>query len=310
GNVATNAGGMMAVKHGVTRNYVLGLEAVLPTGEVIQAGGKYIKSSTGYNLTQLLIGSEGTLAIITEVILRLVTPPGLSILLFVPFNSLSEAIGTVPAILQSKVLPTGIEFMERDVVEIAEKHTGRKIPHEGEAFLMILIEADDEQQAENMAWKVAEICGEHGAIDAFIAKTEQTMRPLLELRERFYPALKAVGTSDILDVVVPRDRIADFMGKVKAIAEKYHIPISGYGHAGDGNVHLHPFGDGKDMTEVYQAIYEAGAAMGGTISGEHGLGFDKKKFLPIVMDTKQIEIMRGIKRVFDPNNILNPGKVI
>jgi glycolate oxidase len=310
GNVATNAGGMRAVKYGVTRNYVLGLEAVLPTGEVIQTGGKFVKCSTGYSLTQLLIGSEGTLAIITQVILKLLTAPGVSTILFVPFRSLSDAITAVPEIIKSKILPTGIEFMERDAIEIAERHTGMEIPpYEGEAFLLFIIDADDEEQAENISRKVGQICSDNGAIDIFVPDSERAKRRLLELREKFYPAMKAAGLIDLIDVVVPRDKIADFMERVKEISSRQGVPIIGYGHAGDGNVHLHPLGESKQITETLREIYEVGRDLGGALSGEHGIGFEKRQFLPITMDEKQIEIMKGIKGVFDPNYILNRGKV-
>jgi glycolate oxidase len=249
GNVATNAGGLTAVKYGVTRNYVLGLEAVLPTGEVIQTGGKFVKCSTGYSLTQLLIGSEGTLAIITKVILKLLTAPELRTILFVPFRSLSDAIRAVPDIIKSKILPTGIEFMERDIIEIAERHTGMQIPpYRGEAFLLIIVDADDEQQAEAISRKVGQICSDNGAIDIFVPDTERAKRRLLELREKFYPAIKAAGLTDIIDVVVPRDKIATFMEKVKEISRRQDVPIIGYGHAGDGNVHLHALGESKQHT--------------------------------------------------------------
>lgn len=310
GNVATNAGGMRAVKYGVTRHYVLGLEAVLPTGEVIQTGGKFVKCSTGYSLTQLLIGSEGTLALITKVTLRLLTAPEVRTILFVPFRSLSDAITAVPEIIKSKILPTGIEFMERDAIEIAERHTGMKIPpYQGEAFLLIIIDADDEEQAESISRKVGQICSDNGAVDIFVPEGERARRRLLELREKFYPALKAAGLIEIIDVVVPRDRIADFMARVKQISRRRNVPILGYGHAGDGNVHLHPLGGSEQMAEILREIYEIGRDLGGALSGEHGIGFEKRQFLPIAMDEKQIEIMKGIKRVFDPHYILNRGKI-
>jgi glycolate oxidase len=222
---------------------------VLPTGEVIQTGGKFVKCSAGYSLTQLLIGSEGTLAIITKVILKLLTAPELRTILFVPFRSLSDAIRAVPDIIKSKILPTGIEFMERDIIEIAERHTGMQIPpYRGEAFLLIIVDADDEQQAEAISRKVGQICSDNGAIDIFVPDTERAKRRLLELREKFYPAIKAAGLTDIIDVVVPRDKIATFMEKVKGISRRQDVPIIGYGHAGDGNVHLHALGESKQHT--------------------------------------------------------------
>jgi glycolate oxidase len=250
------------------------------------------------------------LALITKIILKLLTAPEVRTILFVPFRSLSDAITAVPEIIKSKILPTGIEFMERDAIEIAERHTGMKMPpYEGEAFLLIIIDADDEEQAENISRKVGQICSDNGAVDVFVPEGERPKRRLLELREKFYPALKAAGLIEIIDVVVPRDKIADFMKKVKQISRQRNVPILGYGHAGDGNVHLHPLGGSEQMAEILGEIYEIGRDLGGALSGEHGIGFEKRQFLPMAMDEKQIEIMKGIKRVFDPNYILNRGKV-
>jgi glycolate oxidase len=184
GNVATNAGGMRAVKYGVTRNFVLGLEAVLPTGEIIQTGGKYIKSTTGYDLTQLLTGSEGTLAVITKVTLKLIAPAGNRDILFIPFNQLNDAIRCVPAILKEKILPVGIEFMEQDILRLVEANTGKKIPMPGyPAYLMLFIESDSPEEFQHMAERVGEICLNHGAVDVFLANTDEAKHTLLDSRE-------------------------------------------------------------------------------------------------------------------------------
>ncbi len=315
GNVATNAGGMRAVKYGVTRHSVLGLEAVLPTGEVVQAGGKFVKCSTGYDLTQLIIGSEGTLAVITKIILRLISPPGRREILFIPFHSLHDAIGSVPEILREKVLPVGIEFMEKDIIDMVEQHTGKEIPlHQYQAFLMIMVEADSEDEIHVIANRIGEICLKRGAVDVFIPGSERAKRNLLEAREKFYSVIGHFGVLEIADVVVPRSRIAEFVGKAKEVAAEYGLPLVTYGHAGDGNVHLHPMGQDTEQfrekgKEVLKRIYEVGVSLGGTISGEHGLGFAKKGYLPIAADDAKIDLMKRIKRAFDPNNILNPGKV-
>ncbi len=315
GNVATNAGGMRAVKYGVTRHFVLGLEAVLPTGEIIQTGGKFVKCSTGYDLTQLIVGSEGTLAVITKVLLRLITPPGRKEIVFIPFHSLHDAIKSVPAILKERILPVGIEFMDRDVVNMVEQFTGKEIPlHEYEAFLMIIIEADSEEEIHRIASHVGEICLSHGAVDIFIPGSERAKRRLLESREKFYPAVRHFGMPDLADVVVPRSRIAEFVERAKVIASEYGIPLISYGHAGDGNVHLHPMSQGTDESEekikaLLARIYEVGVSLGGTISGEHGLGFTKKDYLNMAADKNKIALMKRVKMAFDPNNIMNPGKV-
>ena len=316
GNVATNAGGMRAVKYGVTRNFVLGLEAVLPTGETIQTGGKFVKYSTGYDLTQLLIGSEGTLAVVTKIVLRLITPPGMREILFIPFHSLHDAIGSVPDILKERILPVGIEFMERDIINMVEEFTGREIPlHQYEAFLMIMVEADSEDEIHHIASHIGEICLNHGAVDVFIPGSERAKRNLLESREKLYSVIGHFGILDIADVVVPRSKIAEFVERAKGIAAEYGIPLVAYGHAGDGNVHLHPMGQGtgefeEKVKELFREIYEVGISLGGTISGEHGLGFAKKGYLPMASGKEKMDLMKKIKRAFDPNNILNPGKVL
>jgi len=303
------------VKYGVTRNFVLGLEAVLPAGETIQTGGKFVKCSTGYDLTQLITGSEGTLAVITKVILRLTTPPGKREILFIPFHRLHDAIRSVPDILKEGILPIGIEFMQRDIINLFEQYTGKEIPmHDYEAYLMIIVEADNEDEIYHISNRIGEVCKNHGAVDVFIPGSERAKRNLLEAREKFFSVATHYGVPDIADVVVPRSRIAEFVEKAKAIAKEYGITILAYGHAGDGNVHLHPMGyeldnQQKKVKELLTEIYEVGISLGGTISGEHGLGFAKKGYLHMAADKSKIDLMKRIKRAFDPNNILNPGKV-
>ncbi len=311
GNVATNAGGMRAIKYGVTRNFVLGLEAVLPTGKIINTGGKFVKSSTGYDLTNLLIGSEGTLAVITKVILRLTTKPKVRFVLLAPFKNIFDAIRTVPKILRCGITPTGIEFIEREATKIIEEYLGKKFPYSGgaEAFLLIILDTKDEGEAYNTSEKIGEVCMKNGAVDVLIPDTEKAKKELLEFREKLYHALKSWGEMDLADIVVPRNSIADFVKKVKNLSKKYNIPIIVYGHAGDGNVHLHLYGDKRVRLKAFKEVYALGKFFGGTISGEHGIGFEKKKFFLSFIDKENIELMRRIKRVFDPNNILNPGKI-
>ena len=317
GNVATNAGGMKAVKYGVTRHQVLGLGAVLPTGESVSLGGKFVKSSTGYDLMQLLIGSEGTLAVISRVVLKLTTPPGKREILFVPFGSLRNAIEAVPDILRHGITPAGIEFMEKDVISIVEEYTGREIPfHEYEAFLMIIVEGATEEEAYAVAGSVREICSLHGAVDAFVPPGAAATRKLLDAREKLYPAVKRLGPLEVADVVVPRSSIPEFIERVGDVSRKHGVPVVAYGHAGDGNVHLHLLGKDMDADEwhrrlpaAFEAIYRLGSSLGGVVSGEHGIGFDKKGFMAMTMSSESLDLMKGIKRVFDPNNILNPGKV-
>jgi len=317
GTVATNAGGMNAVKYGVTRHHILGLEAVLPNGEVIKTGGEFVKCSTGYDLTQLIIGSEGTLAVVTKVILKLTIKPAKREVLFAPFANLQSAIDAVPEILRLKVTPIGIEFIERNIIEIAEKYLNREIPyHQYEAFLMIIMEGESEDEIYEYFSKVEEICKQHEAIEVMIPGSERAKRQLLEAREKFYSFLKRFAPMEIIDVVVPRSEIAKFVRKVREISEEHEVPIIVYGHAGDGNVHLHPLCVNMSREEwdrrlphLMSDIYRAGDSFAGAISGEHGIGIDKKAYLSIGMDNSLLNIIKGIKRAFDPKNVLNPGKI-
>jgi glycolate oxidase len=308
---------MNAVKYGVTRHHILGLEAVLPNGEVIKTGGEFVKCSTGYDLTQLIIGSEGTLAVVTKVILKLTTRPAKREVLFAPFMNLQNAIDAVPEILRLKMTPIGIEFMERSIAEIAEKYLDREMPyHQYAAFLMIIMEGESEDEIYEYFSKVEEICKQHGAIETMVPGSERAKRRLLDAREKFYHAIKRFAPMEIIDTVVPRSKIAEFVRRVKEISEEYEVPIIVYGHAGDGNVHLHPLCVNmnreewdKRLPHLMSDIYRAGSSFAGAISGEHGIGFDKKAYLSIGMDNALLDIMMGIKRAFDPNNILNPGKI-
>ena len=317
GTVATNAGGMNAVKYGVTRHHILGLEAVLPNGEVIRTGGEFVKCSTGYDLTQLIIGSEGTLAVVTKVILKLTTKPAKREVLFAPFMNLQDAIDAVPEILKLRMTPIGIEFMERSIVEIAEKYLDREMPyHQYEAFLMIIMEGESENEIYEYFSKVEEICKQHEAVEVMVPGSERAKRRLLDAREKFYSFIKRFAPMEIIDVVVPRSEIAKFVKKVKEISEEYEMPIIVYGHAGDGNVHLHPICTNmnreewdKKLPHLMSDIYRVGVSFAGAISGEHGIGFDKKAYLPIGMDNALLDIIKRIKKAFDPSNILNPGKI-
>jgi len=317
GNVATNAGGMNAIKYGVTRHNVLGLEAVLPNGEIIKTGGKFVKCSTGYDLTQLIAGSEGTLAVVTKVILKLTAKPAKREVLFAPFMDLENAIDAVPEILRLKATPIGIEFMERGIIEISEKYLDREIPyHQYEAFLMIIMEGESENEIYDYFSKVEGICKQRGAIDAMVPGSERAKRKLLEARENFYHAIKRLAPMEIIDVVVPRSNIAKFVRRVREISQGYEVTVIVYGHAGDGNVHLHPICLNMDREEwngrlahMMGDIYAAGVSFGGAISGEHGIGLSKKAYLHIEMDDALLNIMKSIKRAFDPNNILNPDKI-
>ena len=317
GSIATNAGGLNAVKYGVTRHHVLGLEAVLAGGEVIRTGGKFVKCSSGYDLTQLLVGSEGTLAVITEVTLKLDIKAAFREALFVPFHSLQDAINSVPDILMLGKEPVGLEFMEKSIMQIAESYTGKKLPYGGyEAFLLVLSEADSQDEITAYFSEVEKAVKKHGAADALVPPGQLAMRRLLEAREMFYHAIKKYAPMQILDAVVPRSEIARFVSRVKELEPKYGIPVIIYGHAGDGNVHLHPIC--KDMplntwkrklTALMKDIYALGSEHGGAVSGEHGIGIDKKEFFNSTASSALLGTMKKIKKALDPNGILNPGKI-
>lgn len=317
GSMATNAGGMNAVKYGVTRHHVLGLEAVLANGEVVRTGGKFVKCSSGYDLTQLLLGSEGTLAVITEATLKLHIMPAFREALFIPFHSLHHAIDSVPEILMLGKMPAGLEFMEESIMQIAEWYTGKKLPYHGyAAFLLVLAEADSQDEISAYFCEVEKAAKKHGAADALVPGGKPAMRRLIEAREGFYHAIKKYAPMQILDAVVPRSEIAYFVEAVKKLERKCGIPVIIYGHAGDGNVHLHPVC--KDMPYaawkrklpgLMRDIYSLCREFGGAVSGEHGIGSDKRKLFNDIADKTSLETMKKIKVALDPNGILNPGKI-
>lgn len=317
GNVATNAAGMKAVKYGVTRNYIMGLEAVLPSGAVIETGGKYVKNSTGYNLTQLLVGSEGTLAVVTKIILKLIKRPKNRCYLIPTFESLEGAIGTVPKILKEGIVPVAIEFMVGIAMQLCQNYTGIKLPiPEAPNYLIIIIESDSELELKNLTERVNAICLDNGASDVFIVDTEKDMKKVSDVRAKLHFAVKSLGLEDIGDAVVPRNKIPEFMNMLGEITRKHGILVSGSGHAGDGNVHFSVIAFGtpeeefnRKLPEILTDVFKGSVSLGGTISGEHGIGVVKKKYVPIAIKQEQIELMGKIKRVFDPNYILNPGKI-
>jgi len=317
GNVNTNAGGMNGVKYGKTRDYILGLEAVLPNGKILNLGGKVVKRSMGYDLMQLIIGSEGTLAVVTKVIIRLIKLPKLFMTLYIPFNNLFDAAKSVSEILRERMTPTAMEFVERDVILEAENRTGKSMPHhDADAYLIIRIDGDKEEDLYENAEGISEICLRNNAVDVLVADTKERQDRIWDIRSIFYEAIVKSRVADIVDAAIPPSKIPEYVKKVKEISEKYGVKILSYGHAGDGNIHVHPIKDGlsdeewtEKLPKVMTELYEEAAAMGGVISGEHGIGWTKKKYLPICLDAEQLRLMKEIKKIFDPNNILNPGKI-
>ncbi|MCK8824789.1 FAD-binding oxidoreductase [Fuchsiella alkaliacetigena] len=318
GNVMTNAGGMKAVKYGVTRDYVQGLEIVLPNGEIIETGAKVVKNSTGYSIQDLMIGSEGTLGIITEITLKLIPLPQKQLTLLVPFDSLDEAIDTVPEIINAKIVPTGIEFMEKDVLIAATDYLGKEFPEtSAPAYLLLTFDGNDKEELEKEYEVAAQVCLDNNAYDVYIANTDERQDIIWDTRGALLEALKAVSHLDECDVVVPRNLVAEFVKYTHQLEDKHGIKIRNFGHAGDGNLHVYTMKEDLDEQTwqeknkaVMDDLYAKAREMRGLVSGEHGIAYAKKEYLHQDIGPLQVELMRGIKNTFDPNNILNPGKVV
>ncbi len=318
GNINTNAGGMRAVKYGVTRDYVRGLEVVLPSGEVIEIGGKVVKNSSGYSLKDLIVGSEGTLGIVTKAVLKLLPLPKKFVSLLIPFPDLQKAIDTVPQIIKSKSIPTAIEFMQREAIVAAEEFLGKKFPdNSSDAYLLLKFDGNTTEEVEKNYEKVADICLENGALDVYISNTAEREEAIWSARGAFLEAIKASTTEmDEVDVVVPRNRVAEFVKYTHEMEEKHDIRIRSFGHAGDGNLHIYVLKDALDeetwkfkLNAVMDDMYKKARELKGQVSGEHGIGFAKKPYLNQSLSPETLAIMRGIKLAFDPHNLLNPGKV-
>jgi len=318
GNIAEGAGGPRAVKYGVTKDYVCGLEAVLPSGEIITCGGKLVKNVTGYNLIQLLIGSEGTLAVVTRIILRLLPLPKVQVDLLVSYDDFQAAADTVSDIIAHRILPTTIEFMERDSVLAVERLSKKEVPyHDAAAHLLIQLDGNRTEAVEADYAVVGELCLEHRARDVLVAKDRRTRDRLWEARRLIIEALNhASPVNHMEDVVVPRAEIPPLLKGIKEIAARRAVRIVCFGHAGDGNVHVNVLKDDIPderwetlVPAVTEEIYRLTLSLGGMLTGEHGIGATRRRYLPLALGEPQIEIMRGIKAVFDPNRILNPGKI-
>lgn len=318
GNINTNAGGMRAVKYGVTRDYVRGLELVLPNGEVIQAGGKVVKNSSGYSIKDLVIGSEGTLAIVTKAILKLLPLPKKAVSLLIPFPELEKAIDTVPKIIKSKSVPTAIEFMQRAAIVAAEEFLGKKFPDSSsDAYLLLTFDGNSKEEIERNYENVANICLEAGALDVYISDTQERQESIWTARGAFLEAIKASTTEmDEVDVVVPRNKVAEFVKYTHELEKKFDIRIKSFGHAGDGNLHIYILKDQLEektwlekLNGVMDEMYKKSRELNGQVSGEHGIGYAKKPYLNKALSQEAMSIMKGIKTAFDPKNILNPGKV-
>lgn len=318
GNLAENSGGPKALKYGVTKDYVLNLEVVLPTGEIIWTGANVLKNSTGYNLTQLMIGSEGTLGVITKIVFRLIPHPTQDVTMLVPFKSTEKACEAVSAVFRAGITPSALEFMEREAIDWAIKFADESLTIDDEikAHLLVEVDGNDMDVIFKDCEKIAEVMEGFDCSEILFADTAQQKNQLWSLRRSVGEAVKSHSIYKEEDTVVPRAELPKLLSGVKVIGEKFGFNSVCYGHAGDGNLHINIIKE--DMSDDdwnnklnlgIREIFELTVSLGGTLSGEHGIGWVQKQFMDIAFSEKNIEIQKGIKRLFDPNNILNPDKM-
>ena len=315
GNVAECAGGLRAVKYGVTRDYVLGLEVVLPTGEILKTGVETAKGVVGYDLTRLIVGSEGTLAVITSVTLRLIPKPAHKKTMMAFFTDISSSVRTVSDIIRSKIVPTTLEFMDRLSIDCVRNEMGLPIPDETGALLLIEVDGDEDLTARD-AELVQAICVRSGTILFQAASGKKEAERLWEARRGISPALLKLRPGKVSqDVVVPRSLLPELISFLEALGKKYQLPIPAFGHAGDGNIHVNIMLDKSIPKEVENAhaavkdLFRKVVEMGGTISGEHGIGITKAPYMEMEISGPALELMWRVKQAFDPKGILNPGKI-
>ncbi len=317
GNIAECAGGPRALKYGVTKDYVLGVEAVLPDGSLIRWGGKLLKNVTGYNLAQLLVGSEGTLAIVTEITLKLIPLPKERVCLVVPFDDGQAAARALTKIFMARLTPSAAEYLEGAAVRCAEAKFGKSFPQsDAEAHLLLELDGNDRSQLDKDAEVVAEICLGESARDVLLADERQKMADIWEMRRGIGEAVKSVSVYKEEDTVVPRARLPELVGVVRELCRKHKLDAITYGHAGDGNLHVNilkrELSDeewNERLPGAITELFERVVAMGGALSGEHGIGWVQKRYMPIVLGPSELAIMRRLKHAFDPLGILNPNKV-
>ena len=319
GNIAENSGGPKAVKYGVVKDYVLNLEVVLPTGEIIWTGSDVLKNSTGYNLTQLMVGSEGTLGIVTKIVLKLIPHPKYDLLMLAPFDDVQKAGEAVSAVFRAGYTPSAMELVEVDALKIVSRFVGSSIVPVDDAVaahLIIEVDGNDLDVLMKDMEGISEVLSEFGSGELFFAEDAAQKAELWKLRRRVAEAVKLDGFTIEEDTVVPRYELPALINGVKKLGVQYGFKAVCYGHAGDGNLHIRIKKEGTSnsqedplIIESLRALFRLVKDLGGTISGEHGIGLVQKDFMDIVFSNKQIALMRGIKKVFDPNNILNAGKI-
>jgi glycolate oxidase len=319
GNIAHNSGGPKAVKYGVVKDYVLNLEVVLPNGEVIWTGANVLKNSTGYNLTQLMVGSEGTLGIVTKIVLKLIPLPKFDLLMLVPFKNLEQAGEAVSEIFKAGFVPSGLELVEIDALTIVSEmvdSTAVPVTPGTAAHLLIEVDGNDLDVLMKEMEAIGELLTKYDIGDLYFADDAQQKAELWKLRRRVAEAVKLKGYTIEEDTVVPRAELPALIRGVKELGVKHQFDVVCYGHAGDGNLHIRIHKDGTpnsygdaEMNKCLRALFELVKKLGGTISGEHGIGLIQKKYMDVVLNESNLSLMRAIKKAFDPNNIMNPGKI-
>lgn len=315
GNVAECAGGPRCVKYGVTKDYILGMEVVTPTGEKITTGGPTMKGVVGYDLTKLLCGSEGTLGVITKIVIKLLPKPAAKKTMLVLFASIDGAAQAVSTIIRNRIIPTTLEFMDSRTLECVRQATNLEVPDNANAVLIIEVDGDREfldQQAD----KIATVIKPFGVVETRIAETPEESEALWQIRRSVSASLRKVNPDKFNeDICVPRSKVPDMIRRIDRISDESGVPIVNFGHAGDGNIHVNVMidkkipGEQEKADDAIEAVFKEALALGGTMSGEHGVGIAKAPYLPLEITEQTADFMRAIKKTLDPNNILNPGKI-
>jgi glycolate oxidase len=320
GNIAENSGGPKCVKYGVTKDYVLNLEVILPTGEIIFTGAHTLKNSTGYNLTQLMVGSEGTLGIVTKIVVKLLPLPKHNLLMLIPFRKIEEACMAVSEVFRAGFTPSALEFMERDALEWVSRYVESsivKIEDDIQAHLLIEVDGNDTEQLMREMEAIGDVAARFDIGEILFAESAAQKAELWKLRRKINEAVKANAISKEQDTVVKRAELPALVKGIKEIGSRYGFRNVCYGHAGDGNLHTRIIKDdmpdekwnGEYIKKAIAEIFLLCKKLGGTISGEHGIGYIQQEYMPLIFSEKSLELQRGIKKIFDPNNILNPGKI-